>query len=971
MENSGIVDDLKAEVQALKNKLNEKDLIIWQMKGNERLYNAVTGATIAGISITDPFECFLYVNPAFTKMLEYSEAELIGKTIEDVSTPDEFRKFKNLTNSRQKGKISQYETTLVSKTGRLINVLVSASPLFNESAEFIGSLGVIFDITTRKNFQNIVFESEERYRTLFEYAPDVILLGETVSGKIIDVNLSASQMIKLPKDQIIGNDFSMIVPERMRNDAVDVFKNLTATLKTGEKITFPESVFLASDGTEIPVNILFQKIELNGSPVFQAVFRDISELKKIEQELLNHKNLLESLVEERTKELIQTNNELRKVIIQNELTGKALNVSENKYKFLLDTIPHGISEVDLDGNFIYANAPNHTILGYDQNELIGKSLLDILPGEEKEKFVRFLAAVSSKTISNKPFVTKNTRKDGKEVWVQVDWNYRFDENGNVNGYIAIITDITESKKSQEALKNSEEKYRKLADNLSDVIWSMDMKLNTNYISNSVSNFLGYTSEEYIEKPLLELLVPESWKLVEDTFNTEYTNLLKGNLDIASFSKILELEYIAKDGSHVWGEVNISLTTNDKGEVVGIHGVTRDATERKKYELMLTEAKEKAEQADRLKTTFLANMSHEIRTPMNGIIGFADLLTLSETTAQQRLEYNDYIKTSCNILIKLIDDIIDIAKIEAGELQIQKKDFNLIKFLNEAFELFKEERDRREKFNIEINLNIPENAEKTSVFTDSNRLLQVLINLANNALKFTEKGYIEVGCSFLNDDVLFFVKDTGIGFPENQKSFVFERFRQLDYAPDKRKYGGTGLGLAISKNIVELLGGEIWVETSEGEGSSFYFALPGIITGKELTEEPELTATEEIVTSEINWEDKVILIVEDDDLNFKFIQSALSTTKAKLLWATDGKDAVDTCKAIDNIDLVLMDLQLPILDGYEATKQIKKHNKELPVIAQTAVAMVDKRQKIFNAGCDDYLTKPILPEDLLKIIGKYL
>ncbi|MBN2682899.1 MAG: PAS domain S-box protein [Bacteroidales bacterium] len=659
-------------------------------------------------------------------------------------------------------------------------------------------------------------------------------------------------------------------------------------------------------------------------------------------------------------------------ILKKEL---ALNIRNSNMCFsVLNTIPHGVSEVYLDGIFVYANCANHSLLGYKEGELIGKPVISILPTSEKSRFLKFINNISSGKENENPWIGKNLKKTGEEIDVQVDWNYNYSEEGEILGYIAVITDITTRKRTEEALIKSEEQYRRLANNLRDVIWSIDLKFKSLYISESVFDFLGYTSEEYIETPLVELLIPESWRLVEDTFNIEYSSLLKGVLDLKNFSKVIELGYKHKNGNIVWGEVNISATTDELGNIIGLHGVTRDITERKQFDSMLMDAKEKAETADKLKSTFLANMSHEIRTPMNGIIGFADLLRLPETTQDQRNEYHEYIRSSCNILLQLIDDIIDLARIEAGEMTISKEIFRIYPLMLKRYEFFEQEKNRHEKDNVSFVMSVESDMKQVVVNTDMHHLEKILNNLLSNALKFTEKGEVEIGCKKQKSGVLFFVRDTGIGIAEERVDEIFERFRQLDYMPDKRKYGGTGMGLTISKNLVNLLGGDIWVESEEGKGSAFYFVIPDIIEENEEQAElyEEITKKEvEISTSNFDWSDKVILIVEDDDLNFKFIQSALFSTKASILWATDGKDAVDTCKTIPNIDLVLMDIQLPVMDGFEATKLIKSFRPDLPIIAQTAVVMVDKRKKVFDVGCSDYLTKPILPEDLLRKISEFL
>ncbi len=396
--------------------------------------------------------------------------------------------------------------------------------------------------------------------------------------------------------------------------------------------------------------------------------------------------------------------------------------------------------------------------------------------------------------------------------------------------------------------------------------------------------------------------------------------------------------------------------------------------RKKSNIELAKAKEKAVEADRLKSVFLANMSHEIRTPMNGIIGFVDLLNKPALSAEKRKEFLDIISNNCDVLLNLIDDIIDIAKIEANQIGIKVVECNLDILLFELFAFYEDAKTRKKKKHIELRLKKAEGVPENTILTDPDRLRQVLSNLISNALKFTESGFIEFGYNFLprqcreknSQTIQFFVKDTGIGLSDEQMALIFDRFTQADDSTTK-KISGAGLGLAISKGLVELLGGKIWVESTPGKGSSFYFTLPYKPSGETIKYTPGKIETKE----KYDWDDKVILIAEDEDTGYKFIEEALQETNAQLLHAKNGKQAVELCKLNKNIDLILMDIQLPELDGYMATQQIKQFRKELPVIAQTAYALSDEREKCLKAGCVDYLAKPYIASKLLAMISKYI
>jgi len=401
--------------------------------------------------------------------------------------------------------------------------------------------------------------------------------------------------------------------------------------------------------------------------------------------------------------------------------------------------------------------------------------------------------------------------------------------------------------------------------------------------------------------------------------------------------------------------------------------------RSKLELLVQErtkdliiAKEKAEQSDKLKSAFLANFSHEIRTPMNAIMGFSQLLILNDRQDDEKREFIDLILVNSQHLLNLINEIIDISRIEAGETILDYHLCDLNQLLYELLNQYEEHKNLLKKTKITLTVNPEIEKHNLKITTDVNKLKQIIINLLENAFKFTDNGSIEFGYKLIETEeaksVLFYVKDTGIGINEEAKNFIFERFRKADNNIDTL-YRGAGLGLAISKKLVEIMGGKIWVESELNLGSTFYFTLPN----KNIEENCEKDIDVEFKKKKIdfNWKDRLILVAEDEHTNYKFIEKVLKKTKTNLLWARNGLETFELVRQHKNIDLVLMDIRMPLMDGYEATRKIKEINRNLPIIAQTAYALDYEKSEILSAGCTDYISKPYTIFELLTLINKYL
>ena len=380
---------------------------------------------------------------------------------------------------------------------------------------------------------------------------------------------------------------------------------------------------------------------------------------------------------------------------------------------------------------------------------------------------------------------------------------------------------------------------------------------------------------------------------------------------------------------------------------------------------LVRARQKAEESDKLKSAFLSNMSHEIRTPMNAILGFSNLLANKTISGNEKLEFIDLIRHNANNLMSLVEDIIEISKIESGQFEIRNAPCHLNSLLNEVKEVFEEELFRRGTNSVKIYLKEGLSDTKLQILTDGERLKKVLSNLVGNAIKFTDKGYVEFGYDLNSKNELqFHVTDTGIGLPEGSEDLIFNRFYKCSNNDDKL-YGGTGIGLTIAKHLVRYLGGEIWVAPKASVGTTFCFTIPFQKIVAPTSEKIKLWPSDSI-----NWEDKIFLIAEDEEDNFRYLEVVLSLFNAQIIWARDGREAVDIVSKRDDIDLILMDIKMPKMDGYSATKNIRKISPRIPIIAQTAYAMPEEKAKAMQAGCNKYITKPINYNDLIELISHY-
>jgi len=480
------------------------------------------------------------------------------------------------------------------------------------------------------------------------------------------------------------------------------------------------------------------------------------------------------------------------------------------------------------------------------------------------------------------------------------------------------------------------------------------------INEGFTRISGYTETEVLGKTASEINI---WAVPEDR-NT-FVETLRKNDYIENF----ESSFRTKNGTIVPALVSARIIML-KNEPF-ILAVTRDITERKKYESELLIAKEKAEESDRLKSAFLANMSHEIRTPMNGILGFSNLLSEPGLESEEQQAYIKIIQKSGARMLNILSEIVEISKIESGAIDLQIKQVNIIKKMESVFEIFKPEATVK---SINLTLKNSYQLSEPILNTDEGKFDSILTNLVKNAIKYSDEGSIEFGYNPKEIDgkaiLEFYVKDTGIGIRKDKQDAIFDRFIQADIEDVKARQG-AGLGLTIVKSYVEMLGGKVWVESEMGIGSTFYFTLPYNTNPKEKSVDKNDLPSKK-VSNQINPEltELKILIADDDETSLIYLSTIIKDITNNVLVASSGIETVKICQSNSDINLVLMDIQMPEMNGYEATQQIRKFNKEVIIVAQTAFAMAGDREKSIAAGCNDYISKPIKKGELVTLIQKY-
>ncbi|HEY5470636.1 MAG TPA: ATP-binding protein, partial [Bacteroidales bacterium] len=622
---------------------------------------------------------------------------------------------------------------------------------------------------------------------------------------------------------------------------------------------------------------------------------------------------------------------------------ETLMESEARYRSIFENVQDVYYEASMDGTILEVSPSIYTLSDgqYHREDLLGKSITEFYSDPRERQF--YLGNLKKKGFI-KDFEIKVKNRDGSIIPCTISLKLSFGKDGTPDKIIGSIHDITERKSAEAELRQSYEFNTSLLKTIPFGMDIVDEKGNILFQSENFKRLFGECTDG-----------EKCWDLYRDD--------KKQCPDCPLFKGITVGETEAYESHGVLG--NRIFEINHTGMMYqgkkAILEIFQDITDRKQSEEELIFAKNKAEEGDKLKTAFLHNISHEIRTPMNAIVGFAALLGEPDLEAQTRQDYTEVIVQSSNHLLEIITDIVDISNIEANLVKIIKNEINVNSTLKSLYNQFTPKaKEKKIKLIFETSL-----ADSDSlILTDSTKLNQILINLISNALKFTTEGSIKI-CYMVRDNFLeFCVSDTGIGIAEEYHSKIFERFYQVLHTFSKL-YEGTGLGLAISKANVELMGGKIWLSSEPGVGTTFYFTIPY----EKRIIESIAGSKENILKYPAFTEKKKILVAEDVESNFKLISYFLSGANTEIIRAVNGKEAVEICLADKTIDLVLMDIKMPVMDGYTAIKLIRQTNSVIPIIAQTAY--FDDKEPALEAGASGFISKPFDKKGLLKIIHKFI
>jgi PAS domain S-box-containing protein len=856
------------------------------------------------------------LNHAFEHITGWQLEECIGKPLTRLLHPDDVTLVEERISNILNGSINQeLELRIKKKSGVYLYSEILSSPQV-DNGKIIGILGIGRDITDRKMTEAALLESEERFKALSKMGHEALMIHD--KGIILDANPAfASLTGSSSPDDLVGKNGFEVIP------FVPGSKKIVADHMLRESSDSYDIELLDANQKRIPFETGSAEVFYRGNKARLVYMRDITDRKRTDEALIRERTLLRTLV---------------------------------------DLLPALIYVKDRESRFLVANNACAKFMKTSvSQELIGKTDKDFYLPQAAAEF----RSDELKVLAGDPLINKeeqSTSADGITKTILTTKVPLRDIDGKITGLVGTSIDITDAKRVEESLRISEENFRVLFDeNPFPTVLSEMPSGKIAFVNKKLSELMGRDQKDILGKTANELDL-----LTEPDDLEKLTSLIA----CQGFVDNVEVDKVYPNGEHGTDLIFMRLLIiNGKQYCLT---VIQDITERKHAEQAVIKAREKAEESDRLKSAFLANMSHEIRTPMNGILGFAELLKNKLLTGEEQNKYINIIEKSGSRMLNILNDLIDISKIESGQMNVTISDCNVNEQTEFIYNFFKPEVEGK---GISLSLKNGLPPDDAIVRTDREKIDTVLTNLIKNAIKFTEKGSIEFGYVLKHAsesaELEFFVKDSGVGVTQQLKKVIFERFRQGSESL-ARNYEGAGLGLSISKSFVEMIGGKIWVEDNSDNyhnktGSIFYFTIPYKPKPVEKADAGHVVPgrKEEFAIKSLN-----ILIAEDDESSELLMSRALRTIGKKILKVRTGVAAVQACRSNNEIDLIMMDIKMPEMDGYEATRQIRQFDKKVIIIAQTAYAQMGDSEKAIVAGCNDYISKPINKDELMTIIEKY-
>ena len=914
---AGIITDITDRKRMERETLEAKR----HAEANQRRFEQIAEHTGEFVWEVDKDGIYTYANLAVEKILGYKPEELAGKikcfdllpenqktkTIEEIS--------KTIEN---KEPIRNLENVMISKSGQEVHVITNGIPVLDADGELIGYRGSDRDVTDRKRAEDALKKSEEKYKRL-SYNLHAGIVVHDADTNIVFCNKEASNLLGLPAEQLYGRDAAH--PEWH-------FLN-----EQGEK--------LLTD--EYPVNVVFSTNKPLQNKTFGIAHPEQGSVKWL---LVNA--YPEHDQDGQIEQVVVTFINITKI---KETEEKLQIIANNTYNWEFWENP--------EGELVYHSPACREITGHGPDELIQNIdlFLDRIHPEDKPGYLNHhkdARSVLKKRSHNFRLITA----DGQTRHIEHLCKPVFDEQNNFLGVRGTNVDITERIEAREKLIESELFANAIVESTPALLYIYDLEKNQNVWVNEYHKLffegISLESTQFKKDDITQLTHPDDFEKLQSK-----VMLLDSNPNIDKAETEIRIMY---KGAWKWFSVLISVfKTNEQGKPAQLLGALIDIDDHKQAEEELKDAKEKAEEASRLKTAFIDNISHEIRTPLNGIVGFGQLIAQANITREERVSYFNVLQQSTDRLIQTVTDFMDISKIASGNMRVNKREFLIDELLEEQLQVLKRLCASK---GVNVNLEIPDGFNRLIIYSDDELLSKVLAHLLGNAAKFTDKGSIAFGFNVKERFLEFFIKDQGKGIAKDKLENIFEAFEQEDTAMT-RGHEGSGLGLAIAKGIVQLLGGEIWAKSVKGAGSVFFFTIP--YEGKNQMDETLVPAAPSVKT----LEDPLILLAEDDESNMAYTDILLKNAGFRTLQAKDGKEAVSLCKTNPDISLVLMDIKMPVLNGLEATRMIKEFRKDLPVIAVTAYVKIGDEHLIWEAGCEDYCFKPFSREDIISLISKYV